>query len=56
MKRSAQYIASAEWMGKAGAYAIQETADRFVVKVEGSFSNVIGLPMEMVGRLLEGCI
>jgi septum formation protein len=42
------YIASNEWVGKAGAYAIQETADRFVTKVEGSFTNVVGLPMELV--------
>lgn len=48
-----QYIASGEWMGKAGAYAIQETADRFVTKVEGSFSNVVGLPVEMVQRMLR---
>ena len=47
------YIASGEWDGKAGAYAIQETADRFVEKLEGSFSNVVGLPMELVGRMLD---
>jgi septum formation protein len=47
------YIASGEWKGKAGAYAIQETADRFVTKLEGSFSNVVGLPMELVGRMLR---
>jgi septum formation protein len=47
------YIASGEWEGKAGAYAIQETADRFVTKLEGSFSNVVGLPMELVSRLLR---
>ena len=46
------YIASGEWAGKAGAYAIQETADRFVVAVDGSITNVVGLPMELVGRLL----
>ena len=46
------YIASGEWMGKAGAYAIQETADRFVQKLEGSFSNVVGLPMEMIEKML----
>ncbi len=46
------YVASGEWVGKAGAYAIQESADRFIEKVEGSFSNVVGLPMEMVGRML----
>ncbi len=44
----AAYLESGEWIGKAGAYAIQETADRFVDKVEGSFSNVVGLPVEMV--------
>lgn len=48
-----EYIASGEWCGKAGAYAIQETADRFVTDVEGSFSNVVGLPMELVTRLLR---
>ena len=48
-----QYIASGEWIGKAGAYAIQETADRFVQSVEGSFSNVVGLPMELLARMLE---
>ena len=48
------YIASGEWEGKAGAYAIQETAqDRFVLKVEGSYSNVVGLPMELVTRMLD---
>lgn len=46
------YLASEEWRGKAGAYAIQETADRFVVKLEGSFTNVVGLPMELLERLL----
>jgi len=46
------YLASGEWVDKAGAYAIQETADRFVVKVEGSFSNVVGLPIELVGRMI----
>jgi len=48
----AAYLDSGEWAGKAGAYAIQESADRFVVKVEGSFSNVVGLPIELVGRML----
>jgi septum formation protein len=46
------YLASGEWVGKAGAYAIQETADRFVERVEGSFTNVVGLPVELVDRLL----
>jgi septum formation protein len=47
------YIASGEWIGKAGGYAIQETADRFVTRVDGSFSNVVGLPMGLVRRLLS---
>lgn len=46
------YLDSGEWEGKAGAYGIQGTADRFVEKVEGSFSNVVGLPVEMVVRML----
>jgi len=47
-----EYVESGEWRDKAGAYAIQETGDRFVVKVDGSFSNVVGLPMELVARML----
>ena len=46
------YIDSREWIGKAGGYAIQLSADRYVEKVEGSFTNVVGLPMELVMRLL----
>ncbi len=47
------YIASGEAAGKAGAYAIQETADKFVEKIEGSFTNVVGLPIELVQRMLD---
>ncbi|MDY6913416.1 MAG: Maf family protein [Planctomycetota bacterium] len=47
------YIASGEWAGKAGAYAIQETADRFIESVDGSFTNVVGLPMELLGRMIR---
>jgi septum formation protein len=47
------YIASNEWQGKAGAYAIQETGDKYIEMVEGSFSNVIGLPIELVKRMLK---
>jgi len=49
-----RYVASGEWIDKAGAYAIQLTADRYVQKLEGSFTNVVGLPMELVTRLLCG--
>ena len=47
------YVASGEWRDKAGAYAIQETADAFVDRIEGSFTNVVGLPMELLERMLE---
>lgn len=48
----ADYVASGEADGKAGAYAIQETGDRFVEKVEGSMSNVVGLPMELLEQMI----
>jgi septum formation protein len=40
------YVDSGEADGKAGAYAIQETADRFVTEIEGSFLNIVGFPLE----------
>ena len=46
------YIDSGEWMGKAGAYAIQLSADRYVDHLDGSFTNVVGLPMELVMQML----
>lgn len=46
-----RYVASGQWRDKAGAYAIQEGADAFIEKVEGSFTNVIGLPMELLEQL-----
>ncbi len=47
------YLDSGDWEGKAGAYGIQDSADRFVVRCEGSFSNVVGLPVELLGQMLE---
>ncbi|HEY1547812.1 MAG TPA: nucleoside triphosphate pyrophosphatase [Kofleriaceae bacterium] len=44
----AAYVASGEWRGKAGAYAIQGIAAAFVVGVRGSVTNVIGLPLAEV--------
>lgn len=47
------HLDGGSWQGKAGAYAIQETGDEFVETLDGSMTNVMGLPMEMVSRLLE---
>jgi septum formation protein len=44
------YVASGEPMDKAGAYAIQGRASRFVERIEGSYSNVVGLPVAKVYR------
>jgi len=46
------YIASCGWRDKAGAYAIQEGGDRFIDRIEGSETNVIGLPTELVADLV----
>ncbi len=48
------YIASGEWRGKAGAYAIQGHAAAFVRKIIGSYSNVVGLPLFETACLLKG--
>ena len=51
-KQIAEHIKGGSWRGKAGAYAIQEQ-DEFVERIEGSLTNVMGLPMELVHRLLR---
>lgn len=49
------YLSSGEWRGKAGGYAIQGLAGSFVVKLVGSYSNVVGLPLqETVSLLADG--
>jgi septum formation protein len=48
-----EYIASGEPMGKAGGYAIQGLASKFVVKLEGCYFNVVGLPIAMVYKHLR---
>ena len=47
------YLQNGLWEGKAGAYGIQDHDDAFVQSVEGSFSNVVGLPMELLCEMLE---
>ena len=48
------YLASGEWKGKAGGYAVQGIAGSFVVKMVGSYTNVVGLPLTEVVSLLQG--
>ena len=48
------YLASGEWRGKAGGYAIQGLAGTFVVKMVGSYTNVVGLPLYETMSLLGG--
>jgi septum formation protein len=46
------YVASGEGRDKAGGYAIQGLASRFIQRIDGSYSNVVGLPVHLVGRLI----
>lgn len=51
----ADYVASGEPMDKAGAYGIQGRASRFVTRIDGSYGNVVGLPVALVHTLLGTC-
>jgi septum formation protein len=48
------YLASGEWQGKAGGYAIQGQAASFIRFISGSYTNVVGLPLFEVAQLLTG--
>ena len=48
------YLASGEWRGKAGGYAAQGLASCFIVKLVGSYTNVVGLPLYETVVLLGG--
>jgi septum formation protein len=49
----ARYVASGEWEGRAGAYAIQGRGGRLVERIEGDYLNVVGLPGALLMRMLE---
>ena len=48
----AWYVATGEPMDKAGAYGIQGYASRFIEQIEGNYANVVGLPVQLVYRML----
>jgi len=48
-----RYILTGEPMDKAGAYAIQGEGREFIEKIDGSFSNVVGLPLELLQKMLN---
>jgi septum formation protein len=51
----AAYVASGEPMDKAGAYAIQGLASSYITRIEGSYANVVGLPIDWVSLRLREC-
>ena len=48
-----EYVASGEPMDKAGAYAIQGLASKFIERIDGSYANVVGLPVALVYKHLQ---
>jgi septum formation protein len=52
VEQIAEHIKGGSWRDKAGAYAIKEIGDEFVERIEGSLTNVMGLPMELLESLL----
>jgi septum formation protein len=54
-KEISDYVATGEPMDKAGAYAIQGMASRWIPRIAGDYSNVVGLPVALVCRMLREC-
>lgn len=50
----ARYLALGEWHGKAGGYAIQGWAARFIAEIQGSYSNIVGLGLHETAMILDG--
>lgn len=48
-----RYLESGEYLGKAGAYGIQGRAERFVARIEGSYTGIVGLPLHDTAELLQ---
>ncbi len=48
-----RYLGSGDWHGKAGAYGIQDVGDRLIERTDGSFSNVVGLPLEVLAGVFS---
>ena len=55
-KEIEKYVSSGEPIDKAGAYAIQGEGGKFIEKIDGSYSNVVGLPLEAVQEMLNKLI
>lgn len=53
-KDTARYLSKINPLDKAGAYAIQEHGDHLIQKIKGSYTNVVGLPMEKLKQSLRG--
>jgi len=51
----ADHIKSNNWKGRAGAYGIKEKGEEFVERIEGSFTNVCGMPMELLEKMISYC-
>lgn len=54
-KELEKYLDSGQWEGKAGSYAIQGIAKKFIKKIDGDITNVIGISIESVRKLLRTC-
>ena len=50
------YLDTDQWRGKAGGYGIQDVGDDFVERIDGSFSNVVGMPMELLVKVLANWV